>query len=547
MHRFLIFTRESGRVLVEHDGGDLDHVLQRQADAGELVLWAEEVRENGGVPDVFTARAALEGVIHQLSTDSDLDTVTKPKTYRWLEAICREALANLPEALLVQASWSEPGGGHIDLVRAFATASEAHRAAAAADDGVRSPEQRAAAPQWCAVFDLDDATAGERLSASELGTVLPYYVVVTAYSGIVGEPEFFETHGDACARADEIRGGRGADSDDSCDVHLLSSCAGWPGAEWVPVSAAVATRSKPEVQKVPEHDFDHPPWTIHWEWLGEGRDGDYDPRRGDDLRLYRVDLGRTDRDGDDAHVESLCTGVPVGTSAAEIERLSGLLVDALKRRPESPKRCLEQFSWASPGWTWPVRDTESDAVLDLSAAGQIAVPFKTYPLAPFLDDLPAGKAVEDQPATPSDPVDALSVEVLREIVRRTRDALYLEDGDDGKARLDGARQWDGGDELAAIAAALDDHDLCPPNAVEPAAGPMRLYRVRVRETRSVDCSYVVEAPDESDALNHAGAGETLEESEPGGEYDVLERIPDATTLVELNADGYRAHGRQVPS
>lgn len=114
-------------------------------------------------------------------------------------------------------------------------------------------------------------------------------------------------------------------------------------------------------------------------------------------------------------------------------------------------------------------------------------------------------ATNDAASDTEDPIDALSIPELRSIVGRVRNALYLEEGEDGKNRLNGEREWDA-ETIERVASVLQTYTLVPPAPVLE-----KLYRIRVVETREVDVVYLVRAEDLDEAGRKALSGETVEE------------------------------------
>lgn len=97
----------------------------------------------------------------------------------------------------------------------------------------------------------------------------------------------------------------------------------------------------------------HGPWSILWEYIGEGYSGDYNPSDPGDRPLLRANLRFKGKDVDNG---SYCTLAHTGTSRQELARVSKLLFNALPATPS------ESYKQAIEGWTWqtePIRSHRS--------------------------------------------------------------------------------------------------------------------------------------------------------------------------------------------
>lgn len=93
--------------------------------------------------------------------------------------------------------------------------------------------------------------------------------------------------------------------------------------------------------------------------LGEGYCGEYDPNDPDDVELLRLDAIE---DGEE--IESLCTALPVATSAPAKRRALAMVNAFVERNPGvTPRKVVEVFSWMDP--TWLVTQEIPPAVLAL--------------------------------------------------------------------------------------------------------------------------------------------------------------------------------------
>lgn len=89
------------------------------------------------------------------------------------------------------------------------------------------------------------------------------------------------------------------------------------------------------------------PWTLVWEWIGEGESGDYDPDDPDDVPRLRASLyiGET-------QVDSYCT---LATPKATAEQLTVMAHDLFCDLPSNPIVVGEYVSGVKgpmSRWTW---------------------------------------------------------------------------------------------------------------------------------------------------------------------------------------------------
>ena len=90
-------------------------------------------------------------------------------------------------------------------------------------------------------------------------------------------------------------------------------------------------------------------FAVELEFIGEGRDGDYDPTDGEDTPLYRFTTyrrsGRSWLEVDDG---SYCTLIPATCQPAEARRAAAFLLIPIELGAgSSVKRLCERLSWTS--------------------------------------------------------------------------------------------------------------------------------------------------------------------------------------------------------
>lgn len=81
------------------------------------------------------------------------------------------------------------------------------------------------------------------------------------------------------------------------------------------------------------------------EWLGEGRDGDFDPADPNDVPLVRFTIYDYDREEDDQVYDTYCTQVPATMPLAMLESFACALARRLEGE-ESWKRLVQEWSWS---------------------------------------------------------------------------------------------------------------------------------------------------------------------------------------------------------
>lgn len=93
---------------------------------------------------------------------------------------------------------------------------------------------------------------------------------------------------------------------------------------------------------------------IEWMWIGEGRNGEYDPYDPTDEELVRFDVYRAGRDGWELVEDgSYCTDVPAHTPSETILKLSHIMIKRLEdaaSKGNSLKKTCEALSWINPSW-----------------------------------------------------------------------------------------------------------------------------------------------------------------------------------------------------
>lgn len=94
----------------------------------------------------------------------------------------------------------------------------------------------------------------------------------------------------------------------------------------------------------PEYRVSNDRWTVCWEDIGEGYDGNYNPDNPKDAPLFRIYV----EDADGNHVEncSYCTLAIVGKATEDdLTRLSNLLFTALDK--EDRKHAVQRWTWCT--------------------------------------------------------------------------------------------------------------------------------------------------------------------------------------------------------
>jgi hypothetical protein len=92
------------------------------------------------------------------------------------------------------------------------------------------------------------------------------------------------------------------------------------------------------------------PFRVTWEWIGEGRSGDYDEKDPADVPMLRFSVfhkvtcsGGTAEMWEEMEDGSYCTRMSVGTSEKVLCEAASIVLAAA--RTESPKRKLESLGW----------------------------------------------------------------------------------------------------------------------------------------------------------------------------------------------------------
>jgi hypothetical protein len=92
----------------------------------------------------------------------------------------------------------------------------------------------------------------------------------------------------------------------------------------------------------------NPKWSLEWEWIGEGDDGDYDDSNKDDSPRLRADLCY---EGDVVDDGSYCTLAKPGDPPEHIEAVSHDLLNAVTACGHTPeagrfyKKLMEEWTW----------------------------------------------------------------------------------------------------------------------------------------------------------------------------------------------------------
>jgi hypothetical protein len=83
-----------------------------------------------------------------------------------------------------------------------------------------------------------------------------------------------------------------------------------------------------------------------WEWIGEGRSGDYNEEDPNDQPLLRFTCDENNA-GDWEQVEnaSYCTTVPITTPRKELRRMLNTILKELAGTYPDHKRAMEEMSW----------------------------------------------------------------------------------------------------------------------------------------------------------------------------------------------------------
>lgn len=91
------------------------------------------------------------------------------------------------------------------------------------------------------------------------------------------------------------------------------------------------------------------PWTLDWEHIGEGKDGDHDPEDQDDTRLLRASLSYNGRPCEKG---SYCTQAPAGTRLHYLLWATVELIDQLKVELNGQTDEVRFNHRAMELWTW---------------------------------------------------------------------------------------------------------------------------------------------------------------------------------------------------
>jgi len=120
----------------------------------------------------------------------------------------------------------------------------------------------------------------------------------------------------------------------------------YPMLEWLMVDPDL-----PDVEEHVERRYEGRDYAVDVSWIGEGRDGDYDPMRPLDHPLLRFDVQRReDGEWEDQNDGSYCVEVPAYASPDVLQALPRYLVARLDTEGgEYPKRLMEELSWIGIG------------------------------------------------------------------------------------------------------------------------------------------------------------------------------------------------------
>lgn len=92
-------------------------------------------------------------------------------------------------------------------------------------------------------------------------------------------------------------------------------------------------------------------YMAEWVYLGEGKNGEFNPADPDDLPLLRFDTYEwVNGDWEEVNDGSYCTAMPVGTDRNTLIWVLERIVADLHACLDSPRRMLEGWSWANPSW-----------------------------------------------------------------------------------------------------------------------------------------------------------------------------------------------------
>lgn len=85
-------------------------------------------------------------------------------------------------------------------------------------------------------------------------------------------------------------------------------------------------------------------------YIGEGLDGDYNPKDRNDVPLLRFDIYElVDGEWEAMDNGSYCTAMPVGTDHETIQRALKLIMDETFGQSRV-KQAAEALSWMNPAW-----------------------------------------------------------------------------------------------------------------------------------------------------------------------------------------------------